>query len=195
MKILMFQHLINICWKTKVREWECVLEMWPARQKKADKMGGRKRKVIVWRRGETDGESQGKRAGWKTDRWWRRRAGAEEEEGRFGGEGFPDEAQLTVQTYSALMTGLTTSTRWHYYSAVRGPGPTHTHTHDLLHRAALPACVISDSGMNTKCLFMLLQSGIHTHKHQLIKHYSFYTGYYVLWLLASVTQPNNPGTI
>lgn len=30
--------------------------------------------------------------------------------GGFGGEGFPDEAPLTAQTYSALMTGLTTST-------------------------------------------------------------------------------------
>lgn len=37
--------------------------------------------------------------------------GPGEEEGRFGGEGFPDEAQLTARTYSALMTGLTTSTR------------------------------------------------------------------------------------
>lgn len=40
-----------------------------------------------------------------------RRAGAEEEEERFGCEAFPDEAQLTARTYSTLMTGLTTSTR------------------------------------------------------------------------------------
>lgn len=46
----------------------------------------------------------------KTERW-RSGAGVREEEGRFGGEGFPDEAQLTARTYSALMTGLTTSTR------------------------------------------------------------------------------------
>lgn len=36
---------------------------------------------------------------------------AVEEEARFGGEGFPDEAQLIEQTYSAVMAELTTSTR------------------------------------------------------------------------------------
>lgn len=51
----------------------------------------------------------------------------EEEEGRFGGEGFPDEAQLTALTYRILMTSLTTSTRRHYYSAVQGQSP-HTHS-------------------------------------------------------------------
>ena len=61
---------------------------------------------------EGRGESRWRIAGrksWKTERW--RRAAAWEEDGRFGGEAFPDEAQLTARTYSALMTGLTTSTR------------------------------------------------------------------------------------
>lgn len=49
--------------------------------------------------------------GKKTQLENKRRAGAEEEERRFGEQAFPDEAQLTVRTYIALMTGLTTSTR------------------------------------------------------------------------------------
>lgn len=70
-------------------------------KQRSDKKLGSSRKVIVWRRGgETDGGSQREKS--QLEKRWRRK------KGRFGGEGFPDEAQLTAQTYSALMTGLTT---------------------------------------------------------------------------------------
>lgn len=66
-------------------------------------------KFDQWDRKEGDGvKSKGSR--WRIAGVKKSRRVAEEEPRRFGGEGFPDEAQLTVRTYSTLLTGLTTST-------------------------------------------------------------------------------------
>lgn len=136
----------------------------------------------MWRWGETDGGSLGKRAGWKTERWRRWRAELRRMKG-----GLVVRVSLMKHSWQCKPTALSWQASPHQPVDIiiqpsKGPGP-HTHSWPAALRCTASVCEL----WFRKCLFMLLQSGTYTHTHQLIKHYSSYTSCcYVLWLQASL---------
>ena len=177
--------LIKICWKTKVEMSERRGGGGGAGNlKRPDKK--RQEEVTVWRRGETDGSSKGGgEAVWKQSGGGGAPGPSRKKRG-LAVRVSPDEAQLTVRTYSALMTGLTTSTRWHYCSAVRGPGP---HTHSWPRE-----CVWSQIQRHAHEMLIhapaITQSITHTHTHT--HTHALYTAcWYVLWRAARLLLDHN----
>lgn len=138
----------------------------------------------MWRRGETDGESQGKRSRFEN------RVVDEESRSRGGRRGgLAVRVSLMKHSWRCEPTALSWQASPHQpVDIIIQPSraQAHTHTPDLLHCAAAPPAHVCDlwfKGTHMKCLFMLLQSGIHTHPSH--THIAFYTAScYVLWLLA-----------
>lgn len=137
----------------------------------------------MWRRGETDGGSRGKEPAGKQSGG----GGGEREPRRRKKGGLAARVSLMKHSWQSKPTALSWQASPHQPVDIiiqpsKCSGP-HTHSWPAAPCCTASVCDLWFKSTHTKCLFMLLQSGIYTH--QLITHCSLYAGWcYVLWLLA-----------